>query len=81
MSITNAPKILSALFIPLLFACNQAASHNDLQSASALNKQIVQRYFTEVWNNGKLDALNELLDKEYINHTPSTPNPPRVPKD
>lgn len=43
------------------------------------NKQIVQRYFTEVWNSGQLDVLDELLDPQYINHTPSTPNPPPGP--
>jgi len=46
---------------------------------AAQNKQIVQRYFTEVWNSGKLDVLDELLDPQYINHTPSTPNPPPGP--
>ncbi|SHH76942.1 conserved hypothetical protein, steroid delta-isomerase-related [Chryseolinea serpens] len=41
------------------------------------NKQIVQTYFDEVWNKGNVDALDELLSTEYINHTPSTPNPPK----
>ena len=41
------------------------------------NKQIVQTYFDEVWNNGNVDVLDELLSTEYINHTPSTPNPPK----
>lgn len=43
------------------------------------NRRIIQRYYAEVWNQGKLDVLDELLDRQYINHTPSTPNPPRGP--
>lgn len=77
---TKGPKVLISLVIPIVFACNQVASNNDAPASSALNKQIVQRYFTEVWNDGKLDVLNELLDKDYINHTPSTPNPPPGPE-
>lgn len=43
------------------------------------NKRIAQRYFEEVWNQGRLDLLDELLTPDYVNHTPSTPNPPRGP--
>ena len=41
------------------------------------NKKIIQTYFNEVWNNGKVELLDDLLTEDYINHTPSTPNPPR----
>lgn len=44
------------------------------------NKTIIQRYFGEVWNQGKLAVLDELLDPAYINHTPSVPNPPVGPE-
>jgi steroid delta-isomerase-like uncharacterized protein len=40
------------------------------------NKQIVETYFNEVWNKGNVDLLDQLLTENYINHTPSTPNPP-----
>lgn len=42
-------------------------------------EQLIQRYF-EVWNTGVLEPLDELLSPAYINHTPSTPNPPRGPE-
>jgi steroid delta-isomerase-like uncharacterized protein len=38
-----------------------------------------RRYFEEVWNQGRLDVLDELLAPDYVNHTPSTPNPPPGP--
>lgn len=43
------------------------------------NSTVIQRYFEEVWNRGQLDALDELLTDDYVNHSPSTPNPPRGP--
>jgi len=55
------------------------ASYSCPPTPAAQNKQIVQRYFAEVWNSGKLEVLDELLDPQYINHTPSTPNPPSGP--
>jgi predicted ester cyclase len=43
------------------------------------NRRIGQRYFDEVWNQGRLDVLDELLSPDYVNHTPSTGNPPPGP--
>jgi steroid delta-isomerase-like uncharacterized protein len=42
-------------------------------------RRLITRYFDEVWNQGHLDALDELLTPDYLNHNPSTPNPPRGP--
>ncbi|XXX78998.1 ester cyclase [Sorangium sp. So ce134] len=39
----------------------------------------VRRYFDEVWSRGRLEVLDELLAPGYVNHTPSTPNPPPGP--
>ncbi len=59
-------------------AADTQVSH-DARSRVELNKQLGRRYFEEVWNRGNVDALDELLASEYINHTPSTPNPPPGP--
>jgi steroid delta-isomerase-like uncharacterized protein len=40
---------------------------------------LITRYFQEVWNEGRVDALDDLLTPDYLNHSPSTPNPPRGP--
>jgi steroid delta-isomerase-like uncharacterized protein len=37
--------------------------------------RVVTRYFEEAWNQGRVDALDELLTRDYINHSPSVPNP------
>jgi predicted ester cyclase len=39
------------------------------------SRQVITRYFEQVWNRGQLDALDELLCADYVNHSPSTPNP------
>jgi steroid delta-isomerase-like uncharacterized protein len=39
----------------------------------------VRRYFDEVWSQGRLEVLDEILASNYVNHTPSTPNPPPGP--
>ncbi len=36
---------------------------------------IARRYFEEVWNQGRLEVLDELLSPAYINHTPSVGSP------
>ena len=39
------------------------------------NRELILRYFEDVWNRGKLEELDALLDANYVNHTPSIPNP------
>lgn len=48
-------------------------------NAEGRNRKIVETYFNEVWNKGRVDVLDALLTSDYINHTPSTPDPPRGP--
>jgi predicted SnoaL-like aldol condensation-catalyzing enzyme len=45
------------------------------------NARLIQRYFDEVWNDGQLDVLDELLTADYINHSPGLPNPKPGPAD
>lgn len=39
------------------------------------NENIIKRYIEEVWNQGKLEVLDEIIDPSYINHSPGAPNP------
>lgn len=39
------------------------------------NQYLIERYFGDVWNRGKLDALDEIMAPDYINHSPGLPNP------
>lgn len=70
---------LGAVLLLLCTACGNttattAAVDNTVETH---NKQLVERYFNEVWNKGNVDVLDSLLSPDYINHTPSTPNPPK----
>lgn len=39
------------------------------------NIQLIKRYFDEVWNNGQLEVLDDIISPDYINHNPGMPNP------
>jgi steroid delta-isomerase-like uncharacterized protein len=44
------------------------------------NTALIKRYFEEVWNNGKIEVLEEIIAPNYINHSPGMPNPPQGPE-
>lgn len=64
-------------FLMIIGLLTAGACVSNPMSEEDKNRQIVQTYFDEVWNKGNVDVLDELLSTEYINHTPSTPNPPK----
>jgi steroid delta-isomerase-like uncharacterized protein len=69
-------KLLSCLTgLVLLYSCQDAGKSLENQ-----NRQIVETYFSEAWNKGNVDVLDQLLADDYINHTPSTPNPSKGAK-
>jgi steroid delta-isomerase-like uncharacterized protein len=39
------------------------------------NERLIKRYFEDVWNNGDLDALDEIIALDYVNHSQGDPNP------
>lgn len=60
------------LHILMLTACTEGKQDMNLVDK---NRQIVTRYFQEVWNQGRVDVLDELIAPDYVNHNPGTPNP------
>ena len=71
---------IAFILLPGIFTLAfSVASFTKAPASKEQNETIIRRYYNEVWNQGKLDVLDELLDKNYINHTPSTPNPPVGP--
>jgi len=67
------------ILLPLLLAaCTHAPKVAD-HTAEDRNKQIIRTYFNEAWNKGHMDVLDTILSENYINHTPSTPNPQNGP--
>jgi steroid delta-isomerase-like uncharacterized protein len=41
------------------------------------HREVIQRYFTELFNQGRTELTSELLHPEYINHSPGWPELPR----
>ena len=40
---------------------------------SEQNKAVVRRLFEDVWTNGKLPVIDEIIDRSYVNHDPANP--------
>jgi hypothetical protein len=66
--------LISGILAALLGFC---ACNNVNDSTTEANKKIITAYYNRVWNKGELAVLDTLLSPDYINHTPSTPNPPK----
>lgn len=41
------------------------------------NARTLERYFEELFNQGKVELVEELLHPEYVNHSPGSPDLPR----
>jgi predicted ester cyclase len=52
----------------------------NVQEQIERTRQVIHRYFSEVWNEGRLQVLDELVTLDYIHHSPSTPDPERGPR-
>jgi steroid delta-isomerase-like uncharacterized protein len=42
-----------------------------------LKSTVIRRYFEELFNQGRVELVNELLHPEYVNHSPGSPDLPR----
>ena len=40
-------------------------------------ERIIERYFAELFNEGRVDIIDELLHPDYVNHSPGFPQLPR----
>ncbi len=39
--------------------------------------EVIRRYFGELFNEGRVELVPELLDPDYVNHSPGSPDLPR----
>lgn len=67
-------------------AANAAAAPGTIPAGDATevlraNRELVVRYFEEVWNQGRLEVLDELIADDYVNHSSSIPDPRPGPED
>jgi hypothetical protein len=53
----------------------------DAEVSAQQSRQLIIRYFEEVWNAGRLDVLDEIIASDYVNHSPSVANPRPGPED
>jgi steroid delta-isomerase-like uncharacterized protein len=74
----NVPAILATFLLMSTTALSASGAERAEQIAH--NEKLARRYFEEAWNRGDVAVLDELLAPDYVNHTPSTPNPPPGPE-
>lgn len=49
------------------------------QTAVEQNRQMGMRMTRDIWNQGKLEVVDELLSNDYVGHVPNQPGPVRGP--
>jgi len=47
-------------------------------STLARREQLIRRYFDELFGQGRVELLPELLAEDYVNHSPGSPDLPRT---
>lgn len=47
----------------------------DNQNIHKTNENLIRDYFNKLWNRGELDCISEIIDCNYINHSPGGRNP------
>lgn len=67
--------ILLSLVLGLL-GCAPAATSTE---RDAHQRAIIERYFYELFNQGKVELIAELLHPEYVNGSPGSPDLPKGP--
>lgn len=48
-----------------------------MQQHEPANVRLIRRYFAELWNEGRVELIPELLSESYVNHSPGYPDMPR----
>jgi steroid delta-isomerase-like uncharacterized protein len=43
---------------------------------SKQNRDVIERYFGQLWSEGRLELVDELLHPDYVNHSPGSPDLP-----
>ena len=64
----NGVRIVAVSIVALLLASSCATTSLRDRSPEARNKQVVQRYFEEMWNGGKPELIDELVAADYVHH-------------
>jgi steroid delta-isomerase-like uncharacterized protein len=60
-----------------LDAPSRGLHERGMQPHEPENVRLIRRYFAELWNEGRVELIPELLAENYVNHSPGTPDMPR----
>lgn len=65
----------AAALAAALLSVSPAQAGDFVDDRIAQNRRLIERYFEEVWNQGRLEVLDDLMHPAYRNHSPGLPDP------
>lgn len=65
----------AAALATALLSVSPAQAGDFVDDRIAQNRRLIERYFEEVWNQGRLEVLDDLMHPVYRNHSPGLPDP------
>lgn len=55
----------------------RSAHRPRMNDPSTTRAHVIRRYYDELWNQGRVELVDELLDPAYVNHSPGSPSQDR----
>ena len=68
-------KKILVFLIGALFAFSACAQ---MDKTAETNSALAERFTAEVWNNGNLDLIDEILADDFVRHLPNSWDPPKI---
>lgn len=68
-------KKIYCFFLVFLFAMSACAQ---MDQTAETNAALAERFTAEVWNNGNLDLIDEMIAEDFVRHLPSSWEPAEI---
>lgn len=52
-----------------------------MSTTNSENEELVERLHSEIWSEGNLDLVDEIVSEDYVEHNPTVPQDARSPSD
>jgi steroid delta-isomerase-like uncharacterized protein len=56
---------------------DEMRARQQVEGMSQANRDLIKRYFEELFNQGRVELIPTLLHPDYVNHSPGAPDLPR----
>jgi len=69
---------MKKIFIFLLGALFTFSACAQMDKTAEANATLADRFVTEVWNNGNLDLIDEMIAADFVRHLPNSWHTPKI---